>query len=207
MVTPERHALEPFGAMRGKHSGRATPPEIAVLLSGGIDSMACVHFYRSMDRHLCGIFVDFGQAAAVQEEAASAAVAAHFAIPLTVVTLRGPSEKRVGEISARNAALVCVAAMERPRTVTAIAIGIHGGTTYSDCSPSFLKAASAILRFQNSPVEILAPFLEWHKQDIVAYAATRDLPLGLTYSCEAGTTPPCGTCMSCLDRRELDARA
>lgn len=168
--------------------------------------MACVHFYQSMGRLLCGIFVDYGQAAAQQEAKASVAVAAHFAIPLVSISVRGPVTKREGEIPARNAVLACVAAMERPCTVTAIAIGIHGGTPYSDCSPTFVSTATELLRLQNAPVEVLAPFLEWHKQDIIDYAVKRQLPVELTHSCESGIISPCGVCMSCLDRRELDAR-
>jgi 7-cyano-7-deazaguanine synthase len=182
-------------------------PEIMVLLSGGIDSMACADFYRSMDRSVCGMFVDYGQAAATHEATASRAVARHLAIPLLSVTTQGPSPKGAGEIPARNAFLASLAAMERPSTVRAIAMGLHAGTSYPDCSAQFVEAATALLRLQSSPVGILAPFVDWHKQEVIAYVLKRGLPVNLTYSCEAGTLPTCGTCMSCLDRRALDARA
>jgi 7-cyano-7-deazaguanine synthase len=29
------------------------------------------------------------------------------------------------------------------------------------------------------------------------------LPVQLTYSCELGSVPPCGLCLSCADRRAL----
>jgi 7-cyano-7-deazaguanine synthase len=45
-----------------------------------------------------------------------------------------------------------------------------------------------------------APFATWTKQDIIAYCRTRNVPVHLTYSCERGTEPPCGTCLSCKDR-------
>lgn len=190
-----------------EHRDRSVRPEIAVLLSGGIDSMACADFYRSMGRPACGIFVDYGQAAARHETVAAEAVAHHLAIPLLVVTACGPRAKGDGEIPARNAFLACAAAMERPPSVLAIALGIHAGTPYADCSPAFVASAKELLRLQSTPVDVLAPFLEWQKQEVIEYARKRRLPIELTYSCESGTLPPCGTCMSCLDRRVLDARA
>jgi len=182
-------------------------PEIAVLLSGGIDSMACADFYCSMNRCVCGFFIDYGQVAASQEADAAAAIARHLAIPLLDIKVRGARTKRDGEIPARNAFLVCTAAMERPPSVVAIALGIHDGTPYADCSSAFVERMKHLLRLQSTPLDVLAPFLDWQKHDIITFAMKRQLPLELTYSCESGTLPPCGTCMSCLDRREIDAGA
>lgn len=190
-----------------EHSDRSARPEIAVLLSGGIDSMACADFYGSMHRPVCGIFVDYGQAAASHEATAAEAVARHLAIQLLVIAVRGPRTKGEGEIPARNAVLACAAAMERPPSVIAIALGIHAGTPYADCSPAFIAAAKRLLQLQGTPVDVVAPFLDWQKREIIEYAMKRRLPVELTYSCESGKLPPCGTCMSCLDRRVLDARA
>ena len=168
--------------------------------------MACADFYCSMDRPVCGIFVDYGQPALRPETAAATAVAAHLRIPLSTVALQTPRAKHAGEIPARNAFLVSVAAMERPVSVLAIALGIHAGTPYSDCSKEFVASATRLLRLQHTPVEALAPFIDWNKQDVIEYALHRQLPIALTYSCEAGVLPPCGVCASCLDRRSFDAR-
>jgi len=169
--------------------------------------MACADFYRDMGRPVCAMFVDYGQAAAAHEAPAAAAVACHFNIPLCTVTLRGLRPKAEGEIPARNAFLVSVAAMERPPSVLAIAVGVHAGTPYADCSERFINAAKQLLHFQGTPVDVLAPFIDWQKQEVIEYARRRALPIDLTYSCEAGKLPPCGACSSCLDRRSLDARA
>ena len=178
-----------------------------MLLSGGIDSMACVDFYRNMGRPVCGMFVNYGQPAAGHEAAASSAVAHHFGVQLLTLSVGTMRAKAAGEIPARNACLLCVAAMERPMTVLALAIGIHAGTPYADCSPEFLASAKHMLSLQATPLDVLAPFVDWHKEDIIAYAKKRALPLSITYSCEAGMLPTCGRCASCLDRRSLDARA
>jgi len=149
--------------------------------------MACAAFYRGMNRPLCGIFVDYGQAASLHEAAAADAVARYLAMPLFVITVRGPRRKGDGEIPARNAFLACAAAMERPPSVLAIAIGVHAGTPYPDCSPAFVASAKELLRLQSTPVDVLAPFLDWHKHDVIEYAVRRGLPIELTYSCESGT--------------------
>jgi 7-cyano-7-deazaguanine synthase len=97
--------------------------------------------------------------------------------------------------------------MERPPSVLALALGIHAGTPYADCTGEFLESAKRLLSLQMRPVDVLAPFLDWHKQDIIAYAVKRQLPLNITYSCEEGIVPPCGRCASCVDRRMIDASA
>jgi 7-cyano-7-deazaguanine synthase len=182
--------------------------EILVLLSGGVDSMACADFYRTMGRPVCGLFVDYGQLAAHREFAAASAVANHLGIELTRLALNGSTQpKTAGEIPTRNAFLVCLAAMECPLSVLGIAIGIHAGTQYADCTPGFVTSAKTLLSFHSRPVDVLAPFVDWKKEQIMAYALSRHLPLKLTYSCERGADPPCGSCLSCLDRRLIDDRA
>lgn len=178
-----------------------------MLLSGGIDSMACAHFYCTMGRSVCGIFVDYGQPSADHESLAASAVAQYLSIQLLTLAVRTKQPKTAGEVPARNGLLLCLAAMERPPSVLALALGIHAGTPYADCTGKFLGLAKQLLSLQTRPVDVLAPFLEWQKEDIIAYAVKRRLPLEMTYSCEAGVLSPCGRCASCLDRRRLCARA
>lgn len=59
-----------------------------VLLSGGIDSSACVEFYRRQQ---------FDQPAEQQEESAAKAVARHYSIPLNIIRLEGTRPKMSGE--------------------------------------------------------------------------------------------------------------
>lgn len=58
----------------------------------------------------------------------------------------------------------------------------------------------------NGTVKVLAPFLEWTKQDIFDYAKSENLDIGLTYSCEKGLENGCDECASCADRKALNAR-
>lgn len=176
-----------------------------VLLSGGIDSAACVNYYLGFDRAVRAAFVDYGQAAAHLERTSARAVARHYSVPLDEMSLSGPSAFPIGEIVGRNALLVTVAAMYWPERSGVIALAVHAGTAYYDCSDGFIKAMNVILDgYADGRVQCEAPFVRWTKQEIWAYCREAGVPVDLTYSCEAGSEPPCGRCLSCLDRRGLD---
>src|SRR6185295_16518260 len=159
-------------------------PEILVLLSGGIDSFACADFFMSMGRSLCTLHVDYGQAAALPERRAADRVAEFLDVAIAHLRLVPATPKLSGEIPSRNAFLISVAAMERPSSVTAIALGIHAGTTYPDCSSDFVERSNALLQVTKPSVQVVAPFLDWQKSDILEYCDRRHLPFGLTHSCE-----------------------
>src|SRR4051812_14778359 len=113
-------------------------PEVLVLLSGGVDSAATVAFYVAFGRRPAGLFVDYEQPARHEEERAAAAVAAHFGIELSVARWSGPATKGVGLIRGRNLFLLAAALLERPSSVSVLALGLHAGTEYADCSPLFV---------------------------------------------------------------------
>jgi 7-cyano-7-deazaguanine synthase len=182
-------------------------PEVMVLLSGGIDSTACLDFYVEIGRPPCGLFIDYGQPAAAQEIRSARAVARHYSIPLLHLKLQGQMPKTVGLIPGRNCFLISTALMEHPPSVSVIAIGIHSGTGYADCSESFLARMQAAIDLLEPPrVYLAAPFITWMKAEIYAYCYQRRVPIDLTYSCEQGGPHPCGQCLSCKDREMLHAR-
>jgi 7-cyano-7-deazaguanine synthase len=181
--------------------------EVLVLLSGGIDSAACLDFYLDLGRKPGALFVDYGQPAAEPELSAALAIADYYSVPLAYLRFEGASSKSVGLISGRNAFLVFTALLECPKSVSVIAAGIHTGTGYSDCSSGYVNRIQAVLDvYDESGVQFAAPFLDWHKAHLIEYCLMRGVPLELTYSCERGF-PPCGKCLSCKDREVLDARA
>src|SRR6266498_1381467 len=98
-------------------AGREQRPEVLVLLSGGIDSAACMDFYMGMARAVSALHVDYGQAAEVQERRAAESVARFYGVPLECRRLEMADRKSVGEVPGRNAFLVLTAMMERPPTV------------------------------------------------------------------------------------------
>jgi 7-cyano-7-deazaguanine synthase len=175
-----------------------------LLLSGGIDSMVVLNLLRQENRSTTAIFVDYGQGALDQERIASRQVAEHFGIELINLRIEFPRSYGAGEIRHRNSTLIFVAAMASADFADCIAIGVHAGVPYPDCSPAFIASMDAALKVSSSPaVQLIAPLVTWRKPEIIAYAKQERLPLPLTYSCEAGGTIPCGKCASCLDRIDI----
>lgn len=182
--------------------------ETVVLLSGGIDSASCAAFYRQLDHVVSGVFVDYGQPVREQEETSATAVAAHYKIPLTVIRCSGPPTNYAGEIAGRNALLVFAALLFRPLQREIVALGIHHGTTYYDCSKSFAEDMGRIVSgYTSGQVALGAPFLRWDKQMLVQFALRANVPVELTWSCEVGPTAACGKCLSCRDREKLNVRS
>ncbi len=177
-----------------------------VLLSGGIDSAACTQFLLEQDYVVGALFADYGQPAAEQERNSASLVASHFGIPLSWCTVAPRRTFGAGEIPGRNAWLVLTAYMLGEVAGGVIALGVHAGSPYYDCTEAFLFSLNRLLgEHSDGRVCCYAPFVSWPKALVYRYFKERNLPLALTYSCEAGTVPPCGICRSCLDRGNFDA--
>jgi 7-cyano-7-deazaguanine synthase len=196
------------GKREFKKTEEITSPEVLVLLSGGLDSAACLSFYKCLNRPTCGLFIDYEQPAANHEYRAAKEIANYYNVFLYTAKWNGQSKKRSGIVAARNAFLLIAALMERPEQVTTIALGIHAGTQYTDCSSEFVSRMQSIFDiYSEGALHIATPFKDWTKSDIWAYAISKNVPVDLTYSCEAGLNQPCGKCLSCLDRKGLEAYA
>ncbi len=184
----------------------ASLPQCAcvVLVSGGVDSAACVDFFERQEYAVSGLHVTYGQPGARQEAAAAAAVADHYDIPLTLVRQVGARPKSDGELLGRNAFLLFTALMEIQSRPVIIALGVHSGTPYYDCTSSFLSTIQVVVDGQcDGRVRVVAPFLEWTKNEIWDYCTKHRVPVELTYSCEKGLDQPCGVCLSCRDWEAL----
>ena len=176
-----------------------------VLLSGGIDSSCCVAFYRNMGHEVIGVFVDYGQPVNQKEEQSANAIADHYTIPFHIIRCSGPSVEFQGEIAGRNAFLVFVALLYIPQFAGLLALGIHSGTTYYDCSEHFASHLGSILEaYRNGEIALATPFLHWSKAMVYDFAAEHKVPIQLTWSCEVGPSNPCGRCLSCKDREHLN---
>ena len=176
-------------------------------MSGGLDSAACLDFFTRIHRSVRGLFINYGQPAAHQETVAASRITSHFGVSIRILTIKGASRKNKGEVLGRNALLLSAALAEAGPAVEIIALGVHGGTPYYDCSPSFVETVQRILDgYSNGRIRLMVPFLEWSKSDIWDYCIEQGVPMELTYSCEQGTWPPCGGCISCRDLEALRAR-
>jgi 7-cyano-7-deazaguanine synthase len=178
--------------------------KVLVLMSGGIDSACCVAFYRQAGHEVAGVFVDYAQPVSQQEEQSARAIAHHYTIPLHVVRCSGPGKEFKDEIAGRNAFLIFAALLQSPHRTNLIALGIHAGTRYYDCSEHFVDHINALLSgYCNGQLVLAAPFLHWSKRTVYQFCVTNEIPVHLTWSCEVGPLEPCGKCTSCEDRGHL----
>lgn len=175
-----------------------------VLTSGGLDSAACAHFLKDQGSRVRCLFIDYGQAAAIPERKAATAVASSLRVPISIRELVGGSRFPPGELRARNAFLITAALFLGQLSSGLLAIGIHAGTPYYDCSAGFVDLMTRLTtEHTDGAVRLVVPFLNWRKREVFDYFVGAGLQADLTYSCEAGTEPACGKCASCLDRRAL----
>ena len=178
-----------------------------VLLSGGIDSAACVAYMQSVAAVLEAVFVDYLQPARESERESATRIAQHYKIPLQVVQATA-TPPEAGEIAGRNAFLVLSALMLRPHFKGLVTLGIHAGTPYYDCSEVFTTDMQRILDgYSNGKIQLSAPFLSWTKGQILDFCRAKAVPMQLTWSCETTSHIPCGQCLSCKDRALMNASA
>ena len=182
----------------------ANPRKCIVLLSGGIDSAACLDMYLRNESFVNCLHVQYGQRAARQELDAATAIASHYDVPLTVIRHCGDRQHHEGEVVGRNAFFVMTALVETG-TPSSIVMGIHTGSPYFDCSSHFVALTQQLLdSYCDGRTRFSAPLIDWTKQDIWSYCSAHGVPVGLTYSCEHGGGDPCGECLSCKEWEGFD---
>lgn len=92
-----------------------------------------------------------------------------------------------------------------PNDEVDIYLGAHAddaaGNAYADCREDFTKAMYEAIRIGTyEKVNVVAPFVNLTKKDVVAVGLELKTPYELTWSCYEGGEKPCGTCATCIDR-------
>ena len=82
-----------------------------VLLSGGMDSAACLAFLQSQNVRSSCLFINYGQPAAAREYEAASAISEFYKVLLRCVTVSGFRKWGVGFVPGRNAFLLHTALM------------------------------------------------------------------------------------------------
>ena len=88
-----------------------------------------------------------------------------------------------------------------------IYLGAHAddaaGRAYADCSEEFTSTmASAIEIGTYGKVHLKAPLVNMTKTQVVETGLKLNVPYELTWSCYEGGEKQCGTCGTCIDRRQ-----
>ncbi len=108
----------------------------------------------------------------------------------------------------RNGLFLSVAAgMALSRGCQVLYYGAHrddaAGNAYPDCSRDFYEAMNrAVIEGSGHGLEILAPFIDCNKTQIVKEGLKMGVPYQYTWSCYEGKDVPCGKCGTCLDRQK-----
>lgn len=173
------------------------------LFSGGLDSL-CLWFLTGRP---VPVYVRLGHRYQDHEIAAIHQLAAHIR-GFSPCFIDGPPigslEHRDGHIPHRNLLLAATAAAHFPSAET-IVLGALLGEASPDKSRAFTEAAGrALAASERRPVRVTAPARRWTKTGLLQ-RFVRTHPehaplLGLTRSCYARDTGPCGACSACFRR-------
>lgn len=93
-----------------------------------------------------------------------------------------------------------------PKEYTEIFLGAHAddaaGNAYADCSSEFVYAMSNAINIGTyGLVGLRAPLVSMTKAEVVKVGLELGTPYELTWSCYEGGEKQCGTCGTCIDRR------
>jgi 7-cyano-7-deazaguanine synthase len=208
------------------------PRRAVVIASGGLDSTTVAYALHTDGVEVLLVSFDYGQRHRRELECAARIAgllgAPHHLVDLTSVgallsgsALTDPdvavpdghythASMRATVVPNRNALMLDVAVgVAVAHGYDAVAFGAHAGdhTIYPDCRPAFLDAFAACARVANEGLlaegfAVLAPFLAATKAEIVARGARLAVPFAETWSCYKGGAAHCGTCGTCVERRE-----
>lgn len=85
--------------------------------------------------------------------------------------------------------------------VIAAHTGDHG--IYPDCRENFMQAMGEAIRAGTyAELEVLRPFISWDKAQIIRHGHELKVDFAHTWSCYKGGDRHCGTCGTCVERRE-----
>lgn len=206
---------------------------VAVLLSGGLDSTTALHWAHHHHKVVCALSFDYGSNHAARELACARRQADLLGVPYHEIDLRTISAHlqsallsgadaiptadyaeenlRQTVVPFRNGIFLAIAAgIAESNGAEGIVIAAHGGdhALYPDCREDFMDAmAAAIARGTYANLQILRPFITHTKAQITALGAELGVDFSQTYSCYCGRELHCGCCATCRERRESFAAA
>ena len=203
--------------------------KVVAIFSGGMDSSTMLYQLRAQGHEVKAIGFDYGQRHAVELKAAKA-IASHAGVVYETVDLRSLGPVIAGQSSQvnldvevpdghyteesmkatvvpnRNMIMLSVAVAHAISIeFDAIAYGAHAGdhTIYPDCRTEFVDAMKTVIGLCDwKQVELLTPFVAVSKSDIAKIGGELQVPFGMTWSCYKGGTTHCGSCGTCVERRE-----
>ncbi len=207
--------------------------KVVVLCSGGLDST--VALYEARQRHdvLAALSFDYGSKHNGREIPLAVEHCAALRIPHKTVRLDFIGElfsssllrsggaipdghyeeenMRQTVVPFRNGIMLAAAAgFAESAGAEGLVIGAHAGdhAIYPDCREEFMRAMNeAIALGTYAGIQVLRPLIDSSKAEIVRAGVQLGVDFGKTWSCYKGGEIHCGTCGTCVERREAFAIA
>jgi 7-cyano-7-deazaguanine synthase len=194
--------------------------KVVTLVSGGLDSTVMSVLIREEGIEQFPVFVNYGQINLKQERKTCLHNFARLGLPAPRVidipgygaafrsglTDAGKDIVRDAFLPGRNMLfLLCAAAVAHEVEAEAIAMGLLNErlSLFPDQRRTFLESAKSVVQETlGRPVDILTPLMSFGKPEVLAIA--RERSIDGTYSCHAGTLPPCGKCIACREYAGLE---
>jgi 7-cyano-7-deazaguanine synthase len=199
-----------------------------VLLSGGMDSVTALYHAAAEHEVTDALSFDYGSKHNHREVPFACHHAEKLGVRHTVIALpfigahftsdllqsggdipdghyEAESMKRT-VVPFRNGIMLSIAAgLAESRRAEALVIAAHAGdhVIYPDCREPFMRAmGEAIREGTYARVQVLRPFIAMNKAQIAARGAALGVDFAQTWSCYKGGAVHCGTCGTCVERRE-----
>ena len=190
-----------------------------ILLSGGLDSLACLALTREKYNCELAITFDYGQKALAKEIEASKKICDFYNVEHKIIKLDFlkeitqtalVSDKEVPQdydmkavwVPNRNGLFLNIAgSFADSYGYNYIIIGANKeeGKTFPDNTLEFAKRVEAEFEFSTLiQPKILIPLIDMDKEEIVKTVIDLKAPLELVHSCYLGGDKNCGKCESCL---------
>lgn len=200
-----------------------------ILLSGGLDSFVSLGLKKEELNITLALTFDYGQKSVLQEIETSKKICDYYKIEhkvikldwlkdITKTSLVSDAEIPTGEdlkdsfqsaknvwVPNRNGLFLNVAgSFADSQGFDYIIIGANKeeAQTFSDNTEEFINAVNEEFKFstQKKPI-VVAPLINYIKNDIVMLALEHSIPLELVRSCYQGGERHCGVCESCVRLR------
>ena len=195
-----------------------------ILMSGGLDSLAALGFVKEKYGIELALTFDYGQKAAIQEIEASKKICEFYNIKNKVIKLdwlkeitqtslvsseenipvnhfgTAESAKSVWVPNRNGLFLNIAASFADSFGFDYIIFGANKdeGKTFSDNTEEFRNEISKVFEFSTlKHPKVIAPLINYSKNDIVKIAMDNNIPLELVWSCYREGNMHCGVCESC----------
>lgn len=194
--------------------------KIVTLVSGGLDStvMSALIKEEGIDQH--PLFVNYGQINIDRELSTCLQNFKDLELPVPHIVevpgygsafRSGLTDRQLDIVDdaflpGRNMLLLlCGAAHAHQQGADAVAIGLLDEklSIFPDQRRRFLDLArSTLTEAIGRPLQVITPLITLGKAEVLAIA--KDRGIRNTYSCHAGTFPPCGQCIACKEYTGLE---